>query len=218
MHKITGYNFKDESLLEEALSHPSVAEDGKNYERLEFLGDAVLSLVVSEMLYTNFPDEKEGALAKRRSALVCGETLSKVAQEIGLGEHIRMGVGEDASGGRENPANLENAMEAVIAALYLDGGLEVAREFVLKNLEPLAQEMTSPPKDPKTHLQEWAQARGLPVPEYRVVSEEGPSHEPVFTVEVGLPGYPPAQAQGASKRKAEREAAANMLSGLPDAS
>lgn len=209
-----GHKFADPKLLEMALTHPSHKSNKNgvaNYERLEFLGDSVLQLLVSEFLYDNFPEESEGNLAKRRAALVCGESLVKIAREINLGENLKLGAGEDSSGGRDNAANLENALEAVIGALYIDGGLPAARQFVFKHLGSLATSMIEAPKDPKTHLQELLQAEGKAVPEYKIVEQKGPSHNPVFTVEVTAEGFAPERAEGKSRRVAEREAAQKMI-------
>ena len=150
-----GYEFRDEGLLSRALSHPSLGKEGSN-QRLEFLGDAVLGLVVAEMLYALYPTEQEGELARRLAALVRGETLAQAARDIGLGEVIKMSASEAASGGREAASNLEDAMEALIGALYLDGGIEAAKAFILPRWEKLAATLASPPKDAKTSLQEWA--------------------------------------------------------------
>lgn len=208
------YKFKDEALLEEALTHPSFCANKKskvNYERLEFLGDAVLELVVSEYLYEQFPDDSEGDLAKRRAALVCGESLTEIARNINLGSMIKLGAGEESTGGRENSANLENVAEAIMGAIYLDGGIEAAREFILKNLGPVSEKMLQPPSDPKTQLQELLQSDGKPVPEYKIIEQEGPAHNPIFTVQVSAEGFKPEKASGSSKRVAEREAARKLL-------
>lgn len=215
MTDIADYQFKNPLLLEEALTHPSYSADNnrirQSYERLEFLGDSVLGLVISEMLFEIFPDENEGALAKRRAAVVCGESLSKVAETINIGQKIRMSGGEEANGGRNNVTNLENALEALIGAIYLDGGLGEAEKFVKTHFGELVKTMAEPPKDPKTTLQEWAQAKGLPVPIYETIEQTGPSHAPVFTIQAKINGLEPVQAKGASKKKAERDAAQLML-------
>lgn len=212
-----GYRFRDVKLLDEALTHPSAVGDNRattHYERLEFLGDAVLDMAVSELLYRAYPSEKEGALAKRRAALVCGETLALVAKKCGLDKVMKLGAGEETSGGRDNPANLEDVLEAVIAAMYLDGGLPAVQSWVERWIAPLAAHMTEPPKDPKTTLQEWAQARNLPLPRYRLVEQTGPSHLPSFTVSAEVKGYPASAGAGPSKRVAERAAAENLINAL----
>lgn len=207
------YEFKDKALLTKALTHPSYASENstKSYERLEFLGDSVLGLIISELLFEKFPDEQEGELARRRSALVCGSTLSKVAKTFNLGMDILMGTGEEANGGRDNDANLENTLEAIIGAIYLDGGLDPAKKYVLSHFSELTHSMTEPPKDAKTSLQEWAQGRGLPLPEYITVCIEGPSHAPDFTVEVTVEDNGVGIGNGSSKKRAEREAARHLF-------
>ncbi len=211
--KIAGYEFKNERLLKQALTHPShVAEQGgQHYERLEFLGDAVLGLAVSEFLYMAYTEEKEGALAKRRAGLVCGQALAEVAQQIKLDKAMKLGVGEESSGGRKNPTNLENVMEAVAGAMYLDGGMEPIRMLVDQYISPLAEVMTEPPKDPKTQLQEWAQAEKYALPRYELIKQDGPAHAPSFTVSVQVENYPLVEGHGTSKRLAERDAAERFL-------
>ena len=213
IEKLIGYEFKDKRYIAKALTHPSYAtiKHIPNYERLEFLGDAVLDLVISEFLFDEFKEEQEGALAKRRSGLVRGETLANVARELGLGEHLKMSSGEEANNGKDNNTNLENTFEAIIGAIYIDGGLEEARKFTMTHLEEKARNMKEPPKDPKTLLQEKLQAVGKPTPIYEVISTEGPSHSPEFTIEIKVDGYDPAQAKGSSKKVAERAAALIML-------
>ncbi len=212
LEEALGYRFQNRMLLEEALTHRSVSGPGHvGYDRLEFLGDRVLALVVAEMLYRRFPDEEEGALAKRLVALVRRETLAEVAAALELGVHIRMSRGESNGGGRFNEAMLSDVAEAVIAAVYLDGGLAPAEDFIDRYWRPLLERTAEPPKDPKTALQEWAQARGLELPVYRLVEQTGPDHAPQFTIEVNVVGQPPKKACGKSKRLAEQDAAAKML-------
>jgi ribonuclease-3 len=208
-----GYQFRDAALLELALTHPSLGQKPNN-QRLEFLGDAVLGMVVAELLYSLYPDEQEGELARRHAALVRGETLAGVARQVALGEALRMTQSESLAGGRTTPSNLEDAMEALIGALYLDGGLDAARDFIHTHWSTLAHTLNAPPKDGKTALQEWAQARGLPVPQYQVRETSGPAHAPVFTVEVRLEGHAPAEGRAASKRLAEQQAAEQLLERL----
>jgi ribonuclease-3 len=216
------YQFKDGDLLTHALTHPSVVAHpseasgrGKrrftDYERLEFLGDRVLGVVVAELLYKSFPKDPEGDLAKRFAALAREETLAQVAKTIKLGQHLRLSPGEDSSGGRENPRVLADACEALIGALYLDGGFQAAHIVITRLWTPLINEISAPPKDAKTRLQEWAQARGLGLPRYVVTDQGGPAHNPVFLVEVSVDGQVPAKGQGASKRVAEQDAAASLL-------
>jgi ribonuclease-3 len=214
---ILGHRFRRPQLLDEALTHRSAAQDGGgrfDYERLEFLGDRVLGLVVADLLMEMYRDEAEGILARRFSGLVRREALEKVAKALDLGRFLRLSESEERTGGRDNRGIQANACEAVIGALYRDGGLDVARRFILTNWQPLLAEAGGPARDAKTHLQEWAQARKLPLPRYSVVKETGPSHEPVFTIEVSVKGLQPARATAGSKRRAEQDAAAALLVGL----
>lgn len=213
------HDFTEPSLLREALTHPStdLQDRGRarfGYERLEFLGDRVLGLVIAEWLLERFPNEAEGSLAKRHTALVRREALALVARDIGLGQYLILSPGESDSGGRENEAILSDACEAVIAALYLDGGLEPARRFIRTAMAEAIDIHTKPPQDPKTTLQEWAQARALPLPKYTTVSRSGPDHRPLFEVQVSIEGESPASATGTSKRIAEGQAATALLDTL----
>jgi ribonuclease-3 len=180
-------------------------------QRLEFLGDRVLGLVISEMLFTAFPGEDEGALARRLAALVRQDSLDQVAREIELGQYLLLSRGEEEGGGRNNPAILADACEALIGALYLDSGLETARRFIERHWRPKMNAEAKPPQDAKTTLQEWAQAAGLALPLYTVVKSEGPPHDPVFEVSVSVAGQKPVTARGRSKRAAEQAAARGLL-------
>jgi ribonuclease-3 len=202
--------FQRPELYDLAMTHRGVHGEVNN-QRLEFLGDRVLGLVVAEMLYAAFPEAREGDLAKRHAALVCGETLAGVAEKIGLGEEMILSDSELGTGGRGNVSNLEDACEALIGALYVDGGLEPARQFITTHWQSLLREMITPPKDPKTALQEWAQGQGLGLPEYHEVARTGPAHAPEFLIEVTVEGYPPASGRAASKRAAEQAAAKALL-------
>jgi ribonuclease-3 len=224
-----GHRFARPELLAEALTHPSAfgAERGRGrgrrpvsrgYERLEFLGDRVLGLVVADLLWHRFPSEAEGPLTRRHTHLVRRETLARVAAAIGLGPHLVLSPAERAAGAAANPAILADACEAVIAAVYLDAGFAAAAEFVRRWWGPLLAEIETPPRDPKTALQEWVQARGLPLPVYELVATGGPDHAPVFTVAVQVAGAEPATAAGSSKRRAEAGAAAALLDRLAAAS
>jgi ribonuclease-3 len=212
------HRFERPRLLREALTHPSAADGPtQSYERLEFLGDRVLALIVSDLLLERFPGEAEGALARRLSALVRRETLAKVAVAFALGDYLILAKSEQEAGANANPGLLANACEAVIGALYVDGGLAAARDFVLPLWTPLLEADQTPPQDAKTALQEWAQGQGLALPDYREVHREGPPHEPVFTVEVSVIGQPAARGEGRSKRLAEQAAAARLLAKLGEA-
>lgn len=214
IEKLLSVDFKNKNLITQALTHPSLSRKGSDYERLEFLGDHVLGLVISEALFIRYAKENEGQMTKRLAGLICGDTLVKVAKKLDLGKYIHMAQSEESAGGRLNKANLENAMEAVIGAIYIDQGLEVAKNFILTNWNALIDNMIEPPKDAKSTLQEWAQARGYPLPEYEVVSIEGAMHAPIFEVRVKVQGQVPKQGNGTSKRSAEQEAAARMLEAI----
>ena len=213
-----GHRFVRPRLLVEALTHASAVPRGRTrgitgqgYERLEFLGDRVLGLVVAELLWRRFPDEAEGALTRRHTQLVRRETLTQVARTIDLGRHLILSPGEDVARTREVPGVLGDVCEAVIAALYLDGGIAAAERFIHRHWEGLIEADATPPRDPKTALQEWAQARGHALPHYDTVKTEGPAHERRFTVAVSVADLAPQSATGASKRAAESAAAAALL-------
>ena len=209
-----GHRFVRTGLLREALTHPSAADgDRPSYERLEFLGDRVLDLVIADWLLRRFPDEPEGMISRRHSALVRAGALTRVARAVELGAALILPRGEEASGLRDRDSVLADAMEAVIAALWLDGGDAAARRFIERHWEALIAEDATPPKPAKMALQEWAQARALPIPTYTQTARTGPDHAPHFTVEVAVAGYPPVAASGASKRAAE-DAAAQILLAL----
>lgn len=207
-----GYYFRNKSLLVQSLTHPSTKknQNTKDYERLEFLGDSVISLLISEILYQYFPFEDEGALAKRRASLVCRDGLAEVALIIGLGEYLILSTGEEQSGGRNNKANLENAFEALVAAIYVDNGLESARAFIDKFLKPIVFNSKEPPKDPKSKLQEWAQKQGMDLPKYEMVSITGPAHQPEITISLSIKDKSVTK-NSSSRKEAERQAAEEML-------
>ena len=216
LSKILGHTFARPDLLVQALTHPSVMAGRRQkqsapYERLEFLGDRVLGLVVADMLFHAFPDEAEGALARRFTALVRREAVARIALEIGLDRRLSMSKGDEEAGGRANQGMLADACEAVIGALYADGGFDVAARFVRGRWRPMMDEVSAPPKDAKTSLQEWAQGRGKPLPTYTILGSEGPSHEPVFRVGVEVEGAGTAEGRGPSKRIAEQAAATALL-------
>ena len=215
LQDVLDHRFGDPALLTTALTHRSAAQGalvriGGN-ERLEFLGDRVLGLAVADMLHHTFPRERDGALAKRFVALVRRETLARIATDIGLGAHMRLARGEEEGGGRYNPALLADCLEAVIAALYLDGGFDAARRFIAARWRPLLAENIRPPLDAKTRLQEWLQGRGRPLPVYETVTVAGPAHGPTFTVSVTVDGVAPERAAAGSKRLAAQNAAEAML-------
>lgn len=216
LSSITGYEFRDEALARLALTHRSAAGRGrtKTYERLEFLGDRVLALVIADLLYDAYPKEDEGSLAKRLVALVRRETLAEVALSLGLPPLIEMSRGEEDAGGRANPATLADVCEALIGAIYRDGGIEAAQDFIRRNWLNRMASTAKPPKDAKTELQEWAQGQGLDLPDYQEVARSGPDHAPVFSIQVSVHGFPPARGEGATKRAAEQLAAERLLEQL----
>jgi ribonuclease-3 len=220
LEKRLGYRFKRMDLLELALTHRSFANEHgvpEHYERLEFLGDAVLGLVAAEWLYANHPELPEGELSKLKAQLVSGNTLAKYAEEMELGSALRIGVGEDRSGGRAKTSLLADSMEAVFGAMFLDGGLEVARAAILPMIEGASLERTRLlERDAKTQLQEVVQALGWLLPEYRIAGSSGPDHNKVFVVECWLDGDCAGHGEGPSKKVAEQRAAADALARLPE--
>jgi ribonuclease-3 len=209
-----GYRFKDSDLLERALTHISALKgQGRigSYQRLEFLGDHVLGLAVSEMLFAAFPKAEEGELSRRLADLVRRESCAEVARAIDLGTSLRLGASEVRAGGRTRIAILADVCESLIGAVFLDGGYQAAKAFVERYWADRMRTPVRPLRDPKTVLQEWAQARGLPTPSYREVERTGPHHDPVFRVAVLLPEREPAEGRGRSKRAAEQAAAAALL-------
>jgi ribonuclease-3 len=215
-----GYAFKDRVLIDRALTHASIGDGARNTkigqlrdnERLEFLGDRVLGLLTAEALVKRDPDAREGDLAVRLNALVKGETCAEVARVMDLGAALRLSGGETRTGGRDKPKVLADACEAVMAALYLDGGLETARAVYQRFWQGAIEGLdVALAKDPKTALQEWAQSRGKPLPAYRIVSRLGPDHAPVFTVEASVEGLTPASGLGPSRQTAEKAAAEALL-------
>ncbi|MGQ0677205.1 MAG: ribonuclease III [Rhodospirillales bacterium] len=223
LEKALGHRFADRKLLALALTHSSAGQHRlDDNQRLEFLGDRVLGLAVADILLSRFPEEEEGALAKRFAQLTRREALAQVARAIELGPHLNVaGGGREPRGfeSRERDAEgtLADACEAAIAALYLDGGLKAAQRFVARAWEGLIAADDRPPRDPKTALQEWAQARGQPLPKYSVVAREGPDHQPLFTVTVALRDGGAATATGQTKRAAEQAAASDLLRRLEGA-
>ncbi len=204
------HHFADRELIRTALTHAS-ASTGTSYQRLEFLGDRVLALVISEMLLEAFPGAAEGELAQRLTGLVRNESCADVAVELRFGEAIRLGGGEHQSGGRKKAAILGDVCEGVIGALYLDGGIEAARRFIGAHWSDRMLNWRGPLRDAKTTLQEWAQGRGLPTPNYAIVERSGPDHAPQFVVEVTVDNVLPGSGEGRSRREAEQAAATSVL-------
>ena len=209
------YQFKDKSLLLEALTHSSYANEMRNglkcNERMEFLGDAVLSIVTAELLYGKFPDMPEGELSKLRSSLVCTAELSQFAKDISLGDYLLLGKGEQNTGGSERPSILENAFEALIAAIYLDGGMGFAKAHILRFLNSALENHQINFKDYKTQLQEIIQQNPDETLNYVIVGESGPDHDKRFDVEVHLNSNVIGRGTGKSKKQAEQEAAKEAL-------
>lgn len=206
-----GHRFADTALLTRALTHGSTQKHKGDYQRLEFLGDRVLGLIIAEHLFKVFPQLTEGELTPIHSGLVRAEACAAAGDTIGLSDLVIVGAGEKAKGIHLNRTVLGDVMEALVAAVYLDGGMETARAFVLKTWGGLLDNPQAIAKDPKTALQEWALARAYPIPSYRILSREGPEHEPVFAVSVEVKDHAPAQGSAKSKRGAEMEAAALFL-------
>lgn len=210
-----GYAFRDRVHVVRALTHRSAVPGDRvaheSYQRHEFLGDRVLALVVAEMLFLAHPRADEGDLARRLNQLVRKETCAEVAIALDLGAAVRLGPGERQSGGRRKEAILADVAEAVIAAIYLDGGYEPAKAFVERNWRPRMETLSGPLRDAKTTLQEWAQGRGLPTPAYEAIDRSGPDHAPQFTVRVSIKDGPVGEGRGKSKREAEMAAATEVL-------
>jgi ribonuclease III len=225
LERALGYRFRDRALLVRALTHRSRAhEDGtgpeSTNESLEFLGDSVLGFVIGDMVFETFPDSDEGQKSKIKASLVSYTALARVAESVDLGDHLRLGRGEDKTGGRRKPVLLADACEAVFAAVYLDGGLAAARALILRVLAPYIEEARSRgasvagTDDFKSTLQEYLQARRQPPPAYRVVDRQGPDHDTVFVVDVVAAGRTLATASGRSKKDAEQQAARVALAAL----
>lgn len=209
----TGHVFRDPAHLRNALTHPSArAETGADYERLEFLGDRVLGLVAADMLLGRYPQADQGELALRYNALVKAETLAGVADEIGLAEYALTGAEISVASAKKLTNLRADLVEALIAAIYLDGGLEPARAFVERYWGKRADAAPNARRDPKTALQEWAHRAAGATPVYEILGREGPDHAPRFTVRVSVAGFDPTDGEGGSRRIAEQAAAAAMLS------
>ena len=214
-----GYSFRSRALLVNALTHSSYANENRgrsceSNERLEFLGDSVLGMVVAEALYRRFPDLPEGRLTRMRAQLVCEESLHRVAGEIGLGAHIRLGKGEEHTGGRTRTSILADATEALIAAMYLDGGMDVARGFIERYILPELNGEYIPFGDAKTDLQELIQKKSGSTLSYELVGDSGPDHDKTFTTRVLLNGESVGTGSGRTKKEAEQAAARAALAAL----
>ena len=219
IEKKIGYSFRSRALLVNALTHSSYANENRgrsceSNERLEFLGDSVLGMVVAEALYRRFPDLPEGRLTRMRAQLVCEESLHRVAGEIGLGAHIRLGKGEEHTGGRTRTSILADATEALIAAMYLDGGMDVARGFIERYILPELNGEYIPFGDAKTDLQELIQKKSGSTLSYELVGESGPDHDKTFTTRVLLNGESVGTGSGRTKKEAEQAAARAALAAL----
>lgn len=218
---LLGHDFKDENLLTAALTHSSITK-GKgrgrapqaDYDRLEFLGDRVLGLIISEELFKRYNTAEAGQLSRRYNSQVRRETLADIAETMGLAKYIRMADDLAAAGGRQNPAILEDVTEAVIAALYLDGGMRAAKKFIKSQWWPRFDLKDASRKDAKSALQEWLAKAGKSPPIYSITAETGPDHNRKFKVAVTVADHAPAEGAGASKRAAEQKAAAKMLKDL----
>ena len=206
-----GHHFRDKVLVEQALTHVSAIKSGKSraesYQRLEFLGDRVLGLAISEMLYAAFPKAAEGEMSRRLADLVRLDTCAEVAAEWGIGAWLKLGSAEASAGGARKTAILGDVCEALIGAVFLDAGYDAARQLIEKGWRERMQQPRRPLRDPKTALQEWAQARGKPPPFYREIERAGPAHKPEFTIAVEVDGHEPITAGGTSKRASEQAAA-----------
>jgi len=217
-----GVEFREPGLLKLALVHRSYLNEqggspSDSYERLEFLGDAVIELAVSTRLYEFLPNHSEGDLTKARANLVCGESLARIADRLGLGDHLLLGKGEEATGGRQRESTLAAAMESVVAAVYLDQGFEAARSFVLRIMAPELDQFFhrgTAPDNPKSRLQEYIQGTGGATPHYKLASSEGPDHDPWFNVDVLVESEVIGRGQGGKKADAERAAATDALEKL----
>jgi ribonuclease-3 len=207
-----GHRFADRKLLDMALTHASAANASRaSYQRLEFLGDRVLALAVSEMLIEAYPRANEGELAQRLTALVRNESCAEVAMALDVGDAIRLGIGEAQGGGRNKAAILGDVCEALIGAIHLDAGIDAARRFVRANWGARMNAWHGTMRDAKTTLQEWAQGKGIGTPAYTIVGRHGPDHAPRFDVEVSIGSLAPLQGEGRTRRDAEQLAAAAVL-------
>lgn len=212
---LIGINFTDKSILIEAFTHPSLkCIHGYSYQRLEFLGDAILGSVISDILYKKFLKDTEGDLSKKKISLVCGDTLAKITKRIGINKYIIMDDGEQKSGGEEKKSTLEDLIEALIGAIYLNSGFEIVKQFICKYWDYEIQNLTYTPRDPRSILQEWAQKNYTKLPVYQVIQKDGPDHNPQFTVSVEIEGLEKLFAVAKSKKSAEAIVADLMIKKL----
>ena len=214
LQQALGYTFRDIAHLRRALTHPSTKQPDN--QRLEFLGDAILEFCVSDMLYHKYTDFQEGALTARRAALVCERTLSVLAHSLDLGRCLVMGNGEELTGGREKPSILADAVEAVLAAIYVDGGYEAVREVIFRLFRDEDKLVAPKVKDDKSALQEYTQAHDMGLPTYRIIDASGPDHDRHFVAEVLIAGRQMATGRGTSKKSAEQMAARAALKRCQD--
>ncbi|MEM8833556.1 MAG: ribonuclease III [Pseudomonadota bacterium] len=210
-----GYHFNDEHWLERALTHSSTNED-YNYQRLEFLGDRVLGLVIAGALFEQFREEREGGLAKRHTALIQGSTCAMIGRIFNFNDYMILSDSEEESGGRTNENIIADIVESVFGAIYVDGGYEAAQEVILRLWGDNIKTLKEAPQDPKTELQEWLQARGYELPVYTIVDKTGPDHAPVFTIELSVQGIDSIRAEGPSRRQAEKTVARTLLKTIKD--
>ncbi|MBL4639063.1 MAG: ribonuclease III [Kordiimonadaceae bacterium] len=215
LNKLVGHTFEKSSLLDEALTHPSLS-GSYNYQRLEFLGDRVLGLSVSTWLLEAFPAEAEGVLNRRFTSLVRKETLAEMARKLGIIDALKLTPGAETEGTRDKESVQADVCEAVIGAMYLDGGFKVADAFIREHWTPLMSDGADVVKDYKTLLQEWCQGRALPLPIYTVTDRSGPDHNPIFTIEASVDGQGTASAEGAAKRLAEQASAKELFDALKE--
>ncbi len=215
LEKRLQYEFADKAMLQRALTHSSALSPGRrvknSYQRLEFLGDRVLGLVVADLLFQRMPEAKEGELARALNSVVRKETCAWVAQDLDLGREIHMDKSEERNGGRQKSSVLADACEAVIGAIYVDGGFDPAFAFIKRSFSQHLSATHDLRSDAKTALQEWAQGKGLPVPQYIEVDRSGPAHNPIFTIAVRMEGFNDISANGPSKKSAEQSVAKKFL-------
>jgi ribonuclease-3 len=222
LQQAIGYRFRDRGLLEHAMTHTSRANEDvsggvADNESMEFLGDALLGFIVADMLFRDFPRFDEGEKSKTKAAVVSTATLARQAERLRLGDHVLLGRGEEKTGGRRKQALLADTYEALLAAIYLDGGIDHAREFIVREFTPLLDEVRRDGvagQDYKSALQEYLQSHDMPLPDYRLVGTSGPDHLKQFEIEVSVSGEPQASATGGSKKEAEQEAAKAALEKL----